>query len=346
MSENVLQRAVQKAGLKHRRLVAPLMGFPGLNLTGGTIKLAQQNYGAHYKVIKALAETFEPDIIFPLMDLSVEANALGRYTVFPKKESATVVKEPFDMEELDAIREINVGYDTRLLGYVETLKLVNIGLPSSVIRGAYVTGPYTLASLMMGSDETAMATIIRQDDLHQVCQVATEKIRHYVRLLITAGAQVICILEPSSVLLGPEQFEQFSVHYVKQIIDTCRHFDISSVYHVCGNTMHLIEIMAASGIDALSMDSPETGIQLPKVAERTPPDIIVFGNINPTGAILNGPPEEVEKKVLELLRDMDPYPNFILSTGCDLPEETPVDNVHAFMQAGRNYEYKAKGIKS
>ncbi len=69
---------------KGRRMVVPLMGFPGLAITGVSIKLAQQNYGEHFRAVKALAERFQPDVIFPLMDLSVEANALGRYTVFPK----------------------------------------------------------------------------------------------------------------------------------------------------------------------------------------------------------------------------------------------------------------------
>ena len=35
------------------------------------------------------------------------------------------------------------------------------------------------------------------------------------------------------------------------------------------------------------------------------------------------------------LREMEPYPNFVLSTGCDLPQETPRENIQAFMDAGR-----------
>lgn len=32
---------------------------------------------------------------------------------------------------------------------------------------------------------------------------------------------------------------------------------------------------------------------------------------------------------------MRAYPNFVLSTGCDLPPETPLANIQAFMEAGR-----------
>lgn len=340
MIEKLLHNLAKKAQNEKRRLIAPLIGFPGLNITGCTIKLAQQNYGEHFKVLSAIAETFEPDAIFPLMDLSVEANALGRYTVFPKGESATVIKDIFSLDDLRNAKGINVCFDTRLLGYVETLKLMSIGLGSSILRGAYVTGPYTLAALLMGADEAAMLTITNSESLHEVCQFTTEKILEYVRLLIASGAQMICILEPSAVMLGPKQFEEFSAQYVHYISDSCKYTDVATIYHICGNTMHLIEKMAASGVNAISLDSPETGIDLPAAAKRVSEDIIIIGNISPVGSLLNGNVVDVENEVIQLLKSMDPYPNFILSSGCDLPQETSLENIHAFMKTGRGYILK------
>lgn len=338
MTKKPFHELVKKAQNEGRRLVVPLIGFPGVNITGCTVKLAQQNYGVHFKVLKAVAETFRPDVVFPLMDLSVEANALGRYTVFPKEDSATVVKEAFSMDDLAAVAQTNIAFDTRLLGYVETLKLMSIGLPSSILRGAYVTGPYTLAALLMGADDAAVASVMHPDALEALCQFTTERIQEYVRLLIASGAQMICILEPSAVMLGPKQFEQFSAQYVRHINNSCKYTGVSTVYHTCGDTMHLVEKMVQSGVDALSLDSPETGVNLPAVAERVSQDVVIMGNISPTGVLLNGRPEDVEKEVIQLLIKMDHYPNFVLSTGCDLPQETPVENIHAFMQTGRDYK--------
>ena len=335
--EKPFTQHVRKAQRDGRRLVVPLVGFPGLNMTGCSIKLAQQNYGEHYRVLNALADAFAPDEVFPLMDLAVEANALGRHTVFPKDDSATVLKESFSMDDLKACEGINISFDSRLLGYVETQKLMGIGLPPTVLRGAYVTGPYSLAALLMGADEAAMATILRPDELHAVCQFATEKIQEYARLLISAGTQVLCILEPSAVMLGPSEFEQFSARYVKFINESCRYTGVATIYHTCGNTMHLVGKMAESGVDGVSLDSPDAGVDLAAVAKTLPPDTMVIGNINPTGTLRNGRPTDVEQEVDALLRHMEPYSNFILSTGCDLPQETPLANIHAFMQAGRRY---------
>ena len=263
---------------ERRRLVAPLVGFPGLNMTNCTIKLAQQNYGEHFRLIRAVAETVKPDMIFPLMDLAVEVNALGRYTLFPKTESATVVKDTFSLDELVAYEHINISFDSRLLGYVETVKLMSIGLPRTILKGAYVTGPYSLAALLMGADEAAMSTILHPDDLETVCQFATKKIRQYVQLLIAAGAQVICILEPSAVMLGPNHFWRFSAAYVRHIIESCRYTGVGTIYHTCGNTMHLANKMVESGVDAISLDSPAAGVDLPEVAKNLSPEVIIMGN--------------------------------------------------------------------
>jgi uroporphyrinogen decarboxylase len=337
MTQKPLLESAGRAYHENRRLVVPLIGFPGLNLTRCTVKLAQQNYGEHFKVLKAIAETFTPDAILPLMDLSVEANALGRLTLFPRRESATVVKDEFTPEDLRDVERISVSSDTRLLGYVETLKLMSAGLPPTITKGAYVTGPYTLAALLMGADEAALATISEPERLHVVCQIASKKIQDYVQLLIAAGAQLICILEPSAVMLGPEQFEQFSVRYVRQIIERCAQAGVITVYHICGNSMHLVEKMAASGVDALSLDSPEAGVDLPAVAKKISGEVVLIGNVSPIGSLLNGRPADVENDVLRLLKSMDPYPNFVLSTGCDLPQEVPLVNIDAFMRAGRRY---------
>jgi uroporphyrinogen decarboxylase len=321
-----------------RRLVAPLAGFPGVEMIGSTIKIAQQNFGEHYKAIRALVDDLHPDLVFPLMDLSVEANALGRFTVFPRDESATVPKEHFSLEELERLESINITFDSRLMGFVETLKLMSVSLPRDILRGAYVVGPFTLAGLMMGADDAVMSTVLDPDTLHRLCHFTTDRIQEYVQLLLAAGAEVICILEPSAVMLSPEQFSEFSAIYIRHITTSFKYSGASFVYHTCGSTMHLVDKMARAGVHGLSLDSHEAGVDLPAVASSLPEDIVVIGNINPTTTMRFGTAQDVQREVTALLKQMSAYPNFVLSTGCDLPQETPIANIRAFMEAGRAWK--------
>ena len=87
---------------KPRRLVAPLMGYPGTQLTNSTLKQNGFNSELHYRSVYKLTEQFAPDVIFPMMDLSVEAGAIGLQIRYPLEESASVEIHPVQhIAELD-----------------------------------------------------------------------------------------------------------------------------------------------------------------------------------------------------------------------------------------------------
>jgi uroporphyrinogen decarboxylase len=324
---------------KNKRLVAPLVGFPGVKMVGSSIKLAQQNCGEHFKVVNALVDKFKPDIQFVLMDLSVEANALGLNTIFPPNESATVLKKNggFNVDDLDLLRKIEFDSDGRLLSYVKTVELMKRDFPSDVGVGAYVSGPYTLAGLIIGAQEAGLMAAREPAKLEKICGFTTECIFKYTELLLSAGADAVCVLEPSGVMLGPSHFRRFSAMNVKKIVEICHREKVDCIYHVCGNSMHLIEEMVKVKVDGLSIDSKDSGMDLLEVANKIPGNTVIIGNLNPTKTIVYGNPEEVKKEVKDLLETMDNFPNYVFSTGCDLPMETPLDNISACIQTVRDY---------
>ena len=104
------------------------------------------------------------------------------------------------------------------------------------------------------------------------------------------------------------------------------------ILHICGDTSHLVKNMCATGAQGLSLDSP---VDLARAAREVDPDVVLIGNIDPVGVMVQETPEGVRRAVRALLDSMEPYENFILSTGCDLPYETPFENIDAFMKEGR-----------
>jgi len=326
---------------ENKRILAPLLGFPAVKPAGTTIKLAQQNAVEHMKVMRYITEKWHPDVLFTLMDLSVEASALGRETVFPPYEAATIVSFDYNKDrDLPMLKSINILEDGRLQTYAETHRRMKKELPGDIIRGAYVSGPYTLAGLIMGAENAAMETMMDPEGFHDLCKVCTDKILDYTRMMIESGAQIIAVLEPSAMMLGPDQFREFSMEYVRSIVNLCHEQGVGMVYHICGNTEHLLESLDESGADALSLDSD---VDFVKAAEIVSDKMILIGNLCPTGVIMTGTPQDVQKEVGNLLNTMKNIPNYILSTGCDLPLEVPEDNVTAFMVAGNrrilNFEF-------
>ena len=87
-------------------------------------------------------------------------------------------------------------------------------------------------------------------------------------------------------------------------------------------------------VQGLSLDSM---VDFSLAVSRIPSDMVLIGNLDPVRILMNGTPVSVRQAVRKLLDDMAPYENFILSTGCDLPQDVPLENIRAFMDEGRIY---------
>jgi uroporphyrinogen decarboxylase len=311
-----------------RRLVVPLMGYPGVRLTRSTLKQNEFNAELHDRSIAQLAERYQPDAIFFMMDLSVEAGAIGLPVRYPLHESPSVefhpVKNVMDLEPYRVLDPLN---DARAQMYIEVMRLMATGI--AALKGAYVIGPFTLAGLMMGASEIAIATVEDPDLVHTLLDFGTEVIVRYAQELVRAGADLVAILEPTATFLSPAAFTNFSGAYVSRIV---QRLDTITILHICGATTRLVSAMCATGAQGLSLDAP---VHFPEIARRVPPDVVLIGNVDPVRVMVNEGPEGVRDAVRQLLRDMEPYPHFILSTGCDLPPETPLENIAAFVEEGK-----------
>jgi uroporphyrinogen decarboxylase len=48
----------------------------------------------------------------------------------------------------------------------------------------------------------------------------------------------------------------------------------------------------------------------------------------------------VRARVKQLLDECGRFPNFVISSGCDIPPETPLENIDAFFKAVVSYNRK------
>ena len=87
-------------------------------------------------------------------------------------------------------------------------------------------------------------------------------------------------------------------------------------------------------------------MDFPAAARRLPSDVVLIGNISPTEVMVSKSPQQVYADTRALAEAMNPYHNFVLSTGCDLPPETPLANIQAFMDAGRGRPLTADSDQS
>jgi len=309
-----------------RRIAAPLAAYPAIKLTGSTIRQNEFNPELQARSLCKLVERTRPDIVFTMMDLSIEAGALGLPVRYPLEESATVEWHPVKtVADLDQYRVIDPLYDGRVWVFLETVRQLRAKLDTLV--GAYVIGSFTLAGLMMGANDIALATIDAPDVVHATVNFCERVVIDYAKALQRAGGQVICILDPTAFFLSPEAYWEFAGASMRNVV---RHIDGgATVLHICGNTTHLIPQMCRTGVEGLSLD---TAVDMAQAAELATEDMVLMGNIDPVTTMLNGDAEMVRNDTRQLMEKMSGYKNFVVSTGCDLPAETPIENIVALIQ--------------
>ena len=312
-----------------RKIAAPLAGFPAIKLTNTT--LTQNRFNAELQAcsLYKLAEATLPDIMFTMMDLSVEAGALGLPVRYPQQESASVEAHLVNsIDDLEQFKAFDPLYDGRVWVMKETVRRLSNQLDVPV--GAYTAAPFTLAGLMMGAQDIAMAAIEEPELVMAVLNFCEQVILSYAKALLHAGADVICLLDPTAAMLSPDMYNTFAGNSLHNVI---RRLETRTILHICGDTTHLIDPMCATGVQALSLDS---AVDLCEVAKRVPEDIVVMGNIDPVQIMRNGTTEDVRNAVQELAEKASGLNNIIFSTGCDLPPDTPIENITEFVKTVQN----------
>jgi uroporphyrinogen decarboxylase len=171
--------------------------------------------------------------------------------------------------------------------------------------------------------------------VHTVLEKATAFLIEYAKAYKAAGANGIIMAEPVAGLLSPALEEEFSSPYVRQIVEAVQDDSFIVIYHNCGdNVLRMTESIRSTGADAYHFGN---SIDMADMMARMPADVPVMGNVDPAGVLRQGTPETVRETTLAVMEKCCAYPNFVISSGCDIPPATPWENIEAFFAAVEEY---------
>ena len=319
----------KNAIMSGKNLVVPLLGMPGVKLSKTSLKENLSCSEIQYKTLSMLIDKFNPDGIFPMMDLTVEVEALGLKIDFPENNHPSVRKHPIKTkEDLEKLKRNWHGMTGRMRIFSEVIE--KIAKKHSILTGGYVIGPFSMAGELMGAHDTALNVLLNPDLVLECIDFSLQVITEYARTLFNAGADTIAVLEPLAVILSPEQYKEFSLKPFQKMLSDLNNRPL--ILHICGNTQHLIKLMCDSGAVGFSLDSD---VNFKELKKTVPKEIALIGNLAPVDVFLRSTPEDVAKATKNLMEDMKDAENFILSSGCDIPMETPLENIEAFMKTAR-----------
>ena len=316
-----------------KRIAIPIMTSPGIEHIKKTVKSAVTDGTVHFEAICALNELYPSAACCVIMDLTVEAEAFGASVIFPEDEIPTVSGRL--VYDLPSVKELKVPdiSAARVPQYLLANKLAARHINDKPVFGGCI-GPFSLAGRLYDLSELMMACYCEPEIAETLLSKCGEFLLHYCLALKNQGVQGVIIAEPAAGLLSDEQCKEFSSQYIKPIVDAVQDDSFMVVLHNCGNKGHCTDAMLYTGSMAYHFGNM---IDMHVALEQCPSDVLVMGNLDPTTLFRNGTDQEMKVATKDLLEKTASYPNFVLSSGCDVPPHTPYANISAFYSALEEY---------
>ena len=111
-----------------------------------------------------------------------------------------------------------------------------------------------------------------------------------------------------------EQFDDFIVPYLKEVITEYKKMGFYTIKHTDGNIMPILKQMADCGPHAFHSLDPQGGVRIPEVRKIVGDKIALIGNVN-CGLLQTGTDEECDADVMRSLREgMADGKGYIFST--------------------------------
>lgn len=312
----------------------PILSFPSVSLMGVSVRELISSSDLQAEGMCRIAAKCDAAAAVSLMDLSVEAECFGAAVRFSDSEVPTVAGRLIhDPEEAEALAVPEVGA-ARSGIYIDAVAKAAKQIQDRPVFAGMI-GPFSLAARLLDVTEVMFDCYDEPEMVHTVLEKATAFLIDYAKAYKTVGANGILLAEPVAGLLSPTLEAEFSAPYVRRIVEAVQDDHFLLIYHNCGdNTPAMVPSVLSTGAAAYHFGN---SIDMAAMLGKIPANVPVMGNVDPAGQLRLGTPESVRNATLAVMEKCCGYPNFIISSGCDIPPATPWENVDAFFNAVKEF---------
>ena len=313
----------------------PIVGNTAARVIGARVAHFRGNGPLLAEAHVATYQRFGYDNIRIFTDLYTLAEAMGAQIHYPNDETAYLAAPAIDsVEQIDSLPTIDPTRDGNLPHHLEAMQLAFKAVGHEVPVTGALTGPFTVASFLIGAENLVRLTLRNPAAVHRLCEIAFQNTLTYARAILATGCtpsltDAMC----SSTVISPRQFREFAQPYLKRLVEFIHSHQRAVTLHICGKTHPIWQDMADTGADCLSLDNAaDLADAKVKVGHR----VRLMGNVPPSEVMLQGTPDQVRDAVRSVaLKAHDNPRGLVVASGCSLPVETPFANIDAMLDAVR-----------
>jgi MtaA/CmuA family methyltransferase len=297
----------------------------------GQIGARYRDYCTDYRVsVEAqirTAEAFGFDYVNSMSDPAREAADCGAVVEYFDNQPVALVEDQAllaDKTRLASLKIPDPLSGGRMHNSLEGLALFKERVGKEKMIEGWVEGPVAEGADLRGINTLMLDFFDDPAFVRDLFAFVIEMELRFAREQLKVGADVIGVGDAAASLVGPEIYNEFVWPYEKKLVDGIHALDGKVRLHICGNTRRILEGMGKLGCDIVDLDSMAP---ISEARQKMGPQTVLLGNLNPVAVLRNGDPAGVTAAIAECHRQAGAP--FIVGAGCEVPRDTPPDNLRA-----------------
>ena len=288
--------------------------------------------------VEAEYNTYKPDVLVVGIDIyNIEAEAIGCEINFDTDNGVPTIKSRvLNESNLKELRIPDPEKDGRMPLIIEATRRVNEKFGKEVLVCAGVSGPFSLASSLMGDENLLIASIEDPEYVSEVLKFTTSVIKKYTSALLATGADIMVFDSAAAPpLVSPNQYKENIFPNVKDLFSHLASSGSKFLsYIVGGNTIDSIEYFMEAGAKNIICDfNADLAAYIEKAKKH---GILLRKNFSPS-ILINGKTEEIKSKAEEILELGKDFNGLIFGTGI-LPYDIQINKVLQLKEIVSNYK--------
>jgi uroporphyrinogen decarboxylase len=292
-------------------------------------------------------EVFQHDIIDIENGVAAMAEAVGCEVAYTRDAPPWVTRPAISsLAEVDSLPDVDPLRSPGLSALLRATQIVAGALGDRVcVRGESDQGPFNLAAEILGMERFLLALTEPEQaaGLHRLLSYAAAQVEKLARAQIAAGSHFTLIGESTAGpdVCSPATYRRFALPYEQGLVKTLRREGVEVGIHMCGNATRIIPDMLSTSALYFELDAK---IDRSAVRRATEGRVTIFGTVDPGQLLPCGTADEVAAAARNDIRLLGQNGRYVLTPGCTLPFDTPVENVRALVATAREYGcYRADG---
>ncbi len=170
------------------------------------------------------------------------------------------------------------------------------------------------------------------DEVAAALRIITDNAKEWITLQIQAGADAIDFGDAACSLISPDLYREFILPLHRELVQHIHSLGAYSKIHICGDISGILPDLISTGATIIDVDCMvDMEKFIPLLGEKQ----FLCGNLDPSGVFVQGTPETIREKVAKAFEVSGG--KCIISGGCEIPKNTPVENYRAFVEAVREH---------